>query len=304
MLSLKNGKKIAIINKDKNDSIYLKEDKGGPPEIETTPDQRLKMFESFLKIDKKLRHNEIAEMKRKYQGENVNIPDKFLRKFEDAVDYVENSLKKHLDYGKSTTLTPIIDDERYSIYTSGNSGSGKSTFIAQFLKDNKPKIKGAGIFLFSPIQDDKALSTIKNLIHIDLRELEDELNRPFEVEDIPRGSVVIFDDIESYQKPINKQYEELRDIIAERGTHNNISLISVSHNATNGNKTKVQIRECNYWVLFPKHNSRDTKNILKIYGGLDKDDIQKIMNMDSRWVLYKKTVPKYAISQHSVIAFD
>jgi hypothetical protein len=304
MLSLKSGKKIAMINKDKNNCIYLKEDKGQPPEIQTTPEQRLKMFESYLKLDKKLRNSEILEMKKKYEGESVNIPDKFLRKYDDAQEYVENSLKKHLDYGKHSELSPIIEDERYSIFTSGNSGSGKSTAIAQFLKDNKPKTKGAGIFLFSPIQDDKALSTIKNLIHIDLRELEDELGRPFEVEDIPNGSVVIFDDIESYPKPINKEYEQLRDIIAERGRHNNISLISVSHNATNGTKTKVQIRECNYWILFPKHNMRDTKNILKVYGGLDQKDIEKIINMDTRSILYKKTVPRYAVGQHAVIAFD
>jgi hypothetical protein len=81
-------------------------------------------------------------------------------------------------------------------------------------------------------------------------------------------------------------------------------LISVSHNATNGHATKVQIRESQYWVLFPKFNARDTRNLLKVYGGLDKSEIDRIMSMNTRWLLYRKAVPKYAVGQHSVLALD
>ena len=304
MLSLRSGKKIAMIDGDKKRCIYLKDDKGQAAEIETTPEQRLKMFEKFLKMDKKLRQGEIDMMKRKYEGQRVDLPDKLLRKYEDANDYVEKSLKKELDYGLQTEIFPIIEDESYRKFLSGLSGSGKSFYISKFLKHNKPTKEGAGIFLFSPVQNDEALSNVKNLIHLELDELERKLKREFLVEDIPEGSVVIFDDIESYPKPEAKRYMQLRDIIAERGRHRKISLISVSHNATNGHATKVQIRESQYWVLFPKFNARDTRNLLKIYGGLDKSEIDKIMNMNTRWLLYRKAVPKYAIGQHSVLALD
>lgn len=304
MLSLRSGRKIAMIDNDKKRCIYLKEDKGQPAEIETTPEQRLRMFEKYLKLDKKLRQSEIDMMKRKYQGDKVELPDKFIRKYEDADEFVENSLKKELDYGLNTEIFPIIEDESYRMYVSGLSGSGKSHFLAQFLKHNKPTMEGSGIFLFSPIENDKALSSLKNLIHLNLDEVEGELKRDMEVEDIPEGSVVIFDDVESFPKYIAKKYMELRDIIAERGRHRKISLMSVSHNATNGNATKVQIRESQYWVLFPKFNARDTRNLLKVYGGLDKAEIDRLMNLNTRWLLYRKSVPKYAVGQHGVIALD
>jgi hypothetical protein len=304
MLSLRSGRKIAMIDNDKKKCIYLKDDKGQSAEIETTPEQRLKMFEKFLKLDKKLRQAEINLMKEKYDGRKVELPDKLFRKFEDASEYVENSLKKHLDYGFESELFPIIDDDSYRMFVSGLSGSGKSHFIAQFLKHNKPTEEGSGIFLFSPVQNDKALSSVKNLIHLDLDEVEKELKKEFEVEDIPTGSIVLFDDIESYPKYQAKKYMELRDIIAERGRHRKISLISVSHNCMAGNATKVQIRESQYWILFPKFNARDARTILKVYGGLDKNDIEKIMSMNTRWLLYRKAVPKYAVGQRSVLSMD
>jgi hypothetical protein len=304
MLSLRSGRKIAIIDGDKKKCIYLKEDKGQPAEIETTPAQRLKMFEKYLKLDKKLRQSEIDLMKRKYDSEKVDLPDKFLRKYEDASEYVDKSLKKDLDYGLDTDIFPIIEDESYRMYVSGLSGSGKSYFIAQFLKYNKPTTEGSGIFLFSPVTNDKAMESIKNIIHLSLDEIEAELKRDFQVEDIPEGSIVIFDDVESYPKLIAKQYMELRDIIAERGRHRKISLISVSHNCMSGNATKVQIRESQYWVLFPKFNARDARQILKTYGGLDKKEIDRIISMNTRWLLYRKAVPKYAVGSHGVIALD
>ena len=304
MLSLRSGRKIAMIDGDKKRCIYLKDDKGQSAEIETTPEQRLNMFEKFLKLDKKLRQMEINLMKEKYDGRKVDLPDKLYRKFEDASEYVENSLKKHLDYGFDSELCPIIEDDSYRMFTSGLSGSGKSHFIANFLKHNKPTIEGSGIFLFSPVENDKAMESVKNLIHLSLEELEKELKKEFSVEDIPQGSIVIFDDVESFPKYTAKKYMELRDIVAERGRHRKISLISVSHNATNGVATKVQIRESQYWVLFPKFNARDTRNLLKTYGGLDKSEIDKIMAMNTRWLLYRKSVPKYAVGQHGVISLD
>jgi DNA replication protein DnaC len=304
MLSLRNGRKIAMIDGDKKRCIYLKEDKGQPAEIETTPEQRLKMFEKYLKLDKKMRQSDITLMKQKFEGDKVQLPDKLIRKFEDASEYVEKSLKKDLDYGFDTEIFPIIEDESYRMYISGLSGSGKSHFIANFLKHNKPTTEGSGIFLFSPIQNDKAMESIKNVIHLDLAEVENELGRELAAEDIPEGSVLIFDDIESFPKSVSKRYMEFRDICLERLRHRKSSTITVSHNATNGHSTKVSIRESQYWCLFPKFNARDTRNLLKVYGGLDKNEIDRIMSMNTRWLLYRKSVPKYAIGSHGVIALD
>ena len=307
MLSFRSGKKIAKYvdedDKSKGDKfIYLKEKESDGGDIETTDEHKLNLFKKFIKGNKKLRMSEIDMFLRKYKNEDEVLPDKFQRIYEDTVEAVEDSLKHHLDFESTAKVFPIIEDSSYRMYVSGLSGSGKSTAIAQFLKNNMPK-DTAGIFLFSPVKNDSSLASIKNLIHIDLFEIAEMLKRPLSIEDFPRGSVLIFDDVESYPKAIAKVYMQFRDIALERGRHLDISTITVSHNATSGNITKVSIRESQYWLLFPSFNRRDVKNILKIYGGLDEDEIDKIMRMNTRSVLYRKTVPKYAVGSDSVISF-
>jgi hypothetical protein len=304
MLSLKSGRKIAIIDGDKKKCIYLKDDDSGDSEIETTDENKQRMFERFLQLDKKLSHSDITSLKDAYKYGSGEELGKLERKYAEGVKYVEDSLKKHLDYGSGHSLMPIVEEPSYRLYVSGLSGSGKSYFISQFLKHNKVKQEGAGMFLFSPVQDDKAMKSIRNLIHLDLDELEAEMKgKEFEIEDIPPGSIVIFDDIESYGKNVAKKYMGLRDILLERGRHRDISTICVSHNCCNGHATKVSIREAQYWCLFPKFNARDTKMILKTYGGFEKTEIDEIMALKTRWCFIRKSIPKYAVAEHSVIAY-
>lgn len=305
MLSLKAGRRIALIDGDKKNAIFLKDDDSGEAEIETTDENKKRMYEKFLEMDKKLSVTDIQKLKRAYDtGSSAELEGKLSRKYVDGVKYVEDSLKKHLDYGSKTELVPIIDEPSFRMFISGLSGSGKSYFISMFLKHNKVRRDGAGVFLFSPVQDDKAMAGIKNLIHLDLDEFMAEAKgKELEIEDIPEGSICIFDDIESWGKGKAKPYMELRDILLERGRHRHISTICVSHNCCNGHATKVSIREAQYWCLFPKFNARDTKVILKTYGGFDKAEIDEIMAMKTRWCLIRKSIPKYAIGEHSVISY-
>lgn len=305
MLSLNSGRKIAIIDGDKKKPIFLKDDDSEEAEIETTFENKKRMFSKYLELDKKLSTSDIQKLERAYDTDSPpsELEGKLSRKYVDGVKYVENSLKKHLDYGSKTKLIPIIEEPSYRLFVSGLSGSGKSHFISMFIKNNRLNREGAGIFLFSPVQDDKEMSNIKNLIHLDLDEFIAESGKELEIEDIPEGSVCIFDDIESWGKGRAKPYMDLRDILLERGRHRDISTICVSHNAMNGHATKASIREAQYWCLFPKFNSRDTKVILKTYGGFDKGEIDEIMAMKTRWCLIRKSIPKYAIGEHTVIAY-
>ena len=308
MLTLKKSSDAKMIAKvrqpeKKDKPIYLLEDDSKDSQIKMTPKEMMDHFHKYLKSDKKINISDMKILESAYvQGIHVDqIPSKLQRKYGDAIEYVKMCGKKYLEFNES--IYPIIQDESYRIYISGLSGSGKSTAVSMFLKHNPPRMKGAGIFLFSPIYDDKALVNIKNLIHIDLLDIEAELKGELQLEHIPPGSVLIFDDVESYDKKIRKLYMDFRDIALERGRHFSISCITVSHNARNGNTTKASIRESQYWILFPKHNSTDAKNILKLYGGLSTSEIQQVIDLKSRWVLYKKSVPKYAVGEHSVLAF-
>jgi hypothetical protein len=236
-----------------------------------------------------------------YDSPEAPLPEAFGRKYTEAGGHLSTSLKRYINLGKDHDIQPIIKEPSYRMYVTGLSGSGKSFFIAQFVKYNRPK--HPFVFLFSPVSNDSSLATIKGLTHLTIEELEKELKREFKVEDLPEGCLVIFDDVESYPKKAAKKYLDLRDQLLERGRHRDISTITVSHNATNGATTKASIRESQYWILFPKFNTRDTKNILKTYGGFSTEEIDQIMHMDSRWVLIKKSIPKYAIGQHEVITY-
>ena len=300
-----------IPNKNKDDKllIYYKPDPDGDleNEIDADTNQKLSLFSKYIEGDNKLSFEDIKSLKLAFKtNSTTHIPQKLTRKYEDAVRYVENSLKTYLDFEKDKLVFPIITDPSYRLFLSGLSGSGKSTVIASFLKTNRPKKKGAGIFLFSPISDDPSLKSIKNLIQQSIHEIETNLEREIEVEDFPDGSVVIFDDIESIKKPFHTKYMELRDTLLERGRSHKegelgISTICVSHNAMNGHSTKTSIRECQYWVLFPSSNKRDVKTLLKTYGGLETQKIDDVMNIKSRWIFFKKSVPQYVIAEHSIL---
>jgi hypothetical protein len=305
MLSFKQSKDAKLIAKVNNKPIYIIDDPEGDPQIETTIENKIKIFEKYLKLDKKLNGVDIRTLVSLYNNNAPleSVPTKLQRKFLDGSEYVQASLKRFLDFPQSDSVFPHIADESYRMFVSGLSGSGKSYFISQFIKHNPPKVKKSGIFLFSPVEDDKSLGGIKNLIHIDLIQIQEEVGGPLQIEHLPPGSILIFDDVESFHKDVRKLYTDFRDVCLERGRHLKQSCITVSHNARNGHTTKASIRECQYWVLFPKYNATDAKNILKLYGGLSQKEIDEILSLKSRWVLYKKSIPKYAIAEHSVISF-
>ena len=309
MLSLngdKSSRLIALINPDtdkfekqKYKEIYLTEGESMP--IETTDENKRKIFSKFLDLNKKLRLSEIENLMKAYDGKE-SVDGKLERVLVDGKNFVNESLKKYIDYGSEVNLFPVIKDPSYRLFVSGLSGSGKSTMIASFIKHNPPR-KGAGVFLFSPVTDDPSLKPIKNLIQINIDAFEEEIEREIEIEDFPEGSICIFDDIETFKKGERNKYLELRDTIAERGRHQNLNLITVTHNATAGEITKVSIRESQYWLTFPQYNKRDASTLFKNYGGFSKSQIDQILSQKSRWCLLRKAIPQYAVFQHSVISF-
>ena len=323
MLSISSGTPIAfILNKEIIDKpqakpqdikdlkkVYIKGDiytsDDLPHEIDTTIQNKCKIFKDYLKLNKRLTSNDITSLLKTYQcGEEMKC-DKLLKVFEAAKDFVTLSLKKYVSYGIDTELFPIVEDlskKSVRVFISGQSESGKSFFISQFLKYNRPKAS-QGVFIFSPFTKDKSLDGIKNLIHMDLDEFEKEEEREFEAPgDIPEDSIVIFDDIESHSSR-SKDLMRIRDIFLERGRHHGdagVSVITVSHNPLGHNKTKTSIRESQYLLLFPKTNPRDTEALLKKYCGYSSEMIDEVISAKTRWLWVSKRVPSYFVSQHSV----
>jgi hypothetical protein len=314
MLSLKNNNKpLAQIDNSADNTIkkhkkkekkyiYYKEcSPDDEAEIATTPEQKLKIFKSFLSRYKDLKKSEITTFIEYFKSGVEELENRSQNKiYSKGVDFVNNSLKRYLDYGDSMSLFPIINEPSYRMYITALSGSGKSYFCKEWVKHNPPRGKESSVFLFSPVEEDESLKGIKNLIHLKLENYEQEYEKTFELEDLPRGSICIFDDVESYKPEYRKWYYQARDMIMERGRHHDLSCISVSHNPLNGIISKTCIRECQYYVCFPKFNVRDTRKLLETYTGMTKEQIDTLMNLNSRWVFMKKTVPSYFVGQHQI----
>jgi hypothetical protein len=307
MLSLRSGTIVAETVPEKKggktQKIYITEDDDDEkkPEIETTKENLVKIFKKHLSLNKKLNIKEINELTSSYENRELQIENPRLsRTYDNAKRYADNSTKKFLDFGTTETLIPCFSEDSVRVFTSGLSGSGKSTTISNIIEKNPPKGEGY-VFLFSPIKGDKALAKIKRLLEVDLDDFERDMERPFSFEDINEGSICIFDDCETARKDLVPQYYQLMDMVGQRGRHKKISMYSVSHSAMNGNKTKSLIRESQYFLMFCSANKRDCKNLLKTYGGMDTNQIETIMTQKSRWCLFKKSIPQYAVFEHSIM---
>lgn len=300
MLSLKSGKPIAIIDGDKAQKIYIKESaEDEPSELETTQENKVKIFKEHIKLDPKLSQKEINQMVNAYQAGALEIEGRNDRKYDDALTYTANSLKKYLRYPTTTKLFPIIEDKTWRIYISGSTGSGKSVWCKNFIKLNRKK--GQEVFLFSPFEDDESLRGIKDMITVNFEEFAHETGHNFEYEDIPENAICLFDDIDSSKdKQMVKYLETLRDKCLQIGRHKGICVCTISHNPMEGNKTKSSIREAGYFVTFPQFNLRDTTALLKTYAGYTQPMIDEVLNNKSRWTMICKQVPLYWVSEHGV----
>ena len=107
------------------------------------------------------------------------------------------------------------------------------------------------------------------------------------------NSLVVFDDIDQItDKNIQNAVWNLRDRILEVGRSKGISICVVAHQITNYKQSRICLNESDYVVFFPKSGaSYQIKYFLKNYGGLEKVNINKIMNLPSRSVILKKTYP-------------
>lgn len=305
MLSFKSGTPIATINGEKDNRVYIKPCKDeDQAELDTTMENKINIFKEHLKQNKKLSMKDIRMLVDKFKEGHKEIEETTRgldRIYDEAMEYVNNSLKKYLSFPEDVNLFPVVNTDNFRLAVFGNSGSGKSYMINQFVKANKKK--GQSILMFSPFEHDVSFKDLKNLIYVDIEEMEEELEREFGIDDIPKSSICIFDDIQSSRnKKLVKKLETLRDHCYEIGRHSeyNISTISITHNVMMGNASKVLLRESTHYIVFPRANVRDTTKLLMTYANFDAKMIKELLAQESRWAYISKAVPQYWICQHSV----
>jgi hypothetical protein len=111
------------------------------------------------------------------------------------------------------------------------------------------------------------------------------------------NSLCLFDDIDTIpNKHVQDAVTKLRDDLLECGRKKHIEIGCSSHLVCNYAKTRTVINEATHYTFFRGANVHHITRFLKEYVGItDKDLVEKIRTLPSRWVTICKTYPSYVI---------
>ncbi len=195
------------------------------------------------------------------------------------------------------TQVPSISG-RESIYISGASGSGKSTYAADYIRNYKKIYPDNNVYLLSKVKNDPAFETLEGITVID-PELFDDDETDFNSDQFS-NCLILFDDIDQLNDKIRKKVTFLRDQLLETGRHNDVFVISTSHLITNYKQSRILLNEANSVTFFPASGWYHIKRYLEQYVGLSKDEIHKIKNTKSRWVTIFQQFPTVVMQEKKI----
>tara|TARA_R110002073_G_scaffold320989_1_gene496850 strand:- start:4604 stop:5536 length:933 start_codon:yes stop_codon:yes gene_type:complete len=310
MLSLKRGIEIAVFqegqHKGKKIFLHGKDDftKKENSEVYVSSKERKKLIPKNYFKEHKIPYKIEKELKKLVENDTSlnQIDENLHQEYIDIQKTIEHKLKTELDFtDKSSKLFPLPQKFSERIYIAAPSGSGKSTFIGEYLKQLRIKYPKRKIYIFSRVAEDKPLDRFKNLERVDLFNFVEQKSV---VEDF-KNAILIFDDVDTIlDKNLVSYLRKFRDDILEVGRHYNITCISTSHIITNYVATRTLINEAQSVVIFPKGGSfGQIRGFLERYMGFDKQLIEQIRLLPTRWVFIHKEYPQYIIYEKGAIIF-
>ena len=187
--------------------------------------------------------------------------------------------------------------ERDVLYVSGMSGSGKSFYTSEFLKQYHKRWPKRDVFLFSSIDEDKCLDSLKFVKRVDIKKPE-FLAMDLSAKDFP-DSCVIFDDCDVItNKAIKKHVFLILDSILQTGRHAKTTCVYTSHAACNGLATKIILAEATSITIFPlTSGNKNLKYLCDGYLGLDKHQIADLKKIKGRWVTCVRAWPRCILTE-------
>lgn len=224
----------------------------------------------------------------------------------DSIEEYDDIIGKEFNIKDNGTIIMLPNlKSRNTLYIAGPHGSGKSYYTAEYLKQYNKLFPKRDIIIFSRVEEDAAFDGVKNIRRIKLD--DDIIDYPIDCKKELRskhGSMVVFDDIDSIQdKKLLEAINKLRDDVLMSGRDQtdsgmNIDCICTNHQITDYQKTRNVLNESSHIVVFPKSGSSyGIQRALRLYGGLDKKQLDKILSIDSRAVCIHKRYPNYVIHE-------
>ncbi|MCP4180604.1 MAG: ATP-binding protein [bacterium] len=229
------------------------------------------------------------------------------------------------------------------IFISAASGSGKSFFIAHLLKhdkrmrkvyliskvdkDDRNKAFG-GILIPSDdeggvlpgIEDEelkmeenpqvkrkkkKRRDPNKRMKHLIIENQKDlmELPTPNELKEIPGGVILVFDDFDTFTPDMTDFIRRYMNDLLETGRKKRVSVISTSHRLRDYNRTKTNLSEAEWVVLFPSANKIQSQRFLKESLGMLKHERVRVIDKaaKNRYMAIKVSNPLAVIHQRGII---
>ncbi len=201
----------------------------------------------------------------------------------------------------SGKLQPLLDfDRQERFYITGSSGSGKTYYATQLVKQYLKKYKN----------EDNDFVLISGVpASEDINELEPSVINPYELlneplrEDEISNAIVMFDDVLSIpKKDVKNNIVAIVNNLVETNRHSNTTMLIINHLINNHFETRKLLNEATAIVFFPKSSAKNNiRKYLTQYEGFSKELIRKIINLPSRAVtLYKN--PDYVLSEKIAFA--
>jgi hypothetical protein len=195
---------------------------------------------------------------------------------------------------------PDTTSERQCIMVTGCSGSGKSHWANNYIKEYRKCYKKNPIYFFSVLDNDSSINEkIVKRVCID----ESWITEPLTIDDV-KDSLCVFDDIEMVKdKNIKESLFDFINAILTTGRHTNTSIILTVH-YPNSKYIRNFLNECHCFVYFPFGSGRATNYVLENYIGLNKKDIQTIKKLKTRACCVFKNYPQCVLTEHNLFALS
>ncbi len=210
-------------------------------------------------------------------------------------EFTECTDEIDLDQDESIEVIPAPTNERLII--GGPAGSGKSTFAANYARMWKKLFPKGLIHLFARQSDDPAFEGIElEEIVVDQSIINEDLG----IHDFV-DTLVIFDDMDNLQDKdtITYIHKLLNDLMA-CGRKQNIYVMYITHIFRNRMKTQVALNEANKIVFFNGMGDRQNVAVLKEYAQMNKDEIQRLITLPSRWCCLERKRPRYVVHEKGI----
>ena len=239
-------------------------------------------------------------------SQNKNIKYVYIEYDNDGDDVKEYAADKT----ETINWQPYIeDDQRFAMYISGISGSGKSSFSRKCIEElrKQKKFKKYPVWFISTRDCNTCDHAFEGLKDFNPLNIYNDKFLDIDYTDF-ENSIVLFDD----WNQLNKKDElflhimELLKKMLELGRKLNIEIIIINHLTSNFNETRSIIFEATTYTLFPRSNLNSVQKFVENYITKDKEISKKIaMIRGSQYtpLIINKVSPQYLMSDKWIQIF-